>query len=181
MPHLPRLDRAAVFQLLHEVDVRLEGTIPPSMDLHLVLLGGAAVIAPHGGRRWTHDTDVVVRPPAGTAYLQELGLHVVAQVLLNLPDDYEDRLVRIDEDFRHFSLWSLGPYDLAISKISRGAERDFFDIFEGSDLRRELDWDVLETLYRKAMPGWIGHPLRFETNLAMARRYWRPGRDGCQE
>jgi hypothetical protein len=138
-----------------------------SQNIYLILIGAASIIVRHNLDRATRDIDImdtgIPKQIGGLGtLLSELGYHVVSDAIVNLHPDYVDRLERVTEK-GNVIVFSLGPYDLAISKISRGLKRDFHDILT-SDLRDELEMGVLQKLYFDASSYWIGRPETFKSN-----------------
>ena len=131
-------------------------------DIYLILLGGASLILKYNLRRSTRDIDVVVRPYVGGLgdILAKKGFQIVAEGFLNLHPDYEKRLQPVYEKGKVHILM-LSPYDLAISKISRGFEKDINDVLE-SGLIKEIDLKKLKELYFEAIEYWIGDRRKFE-------------------
>lgn len=153
------------------VELKVEG---PKIDL--ILIGGAAVLVRHGGKRWTRDVDAVDRSHRlwGLGLLEEYGLHLVSEAILNLHPDYEERLERIKElqHLKRLRVWALGPYDLAITKIGRGLPHDIEDVVS-TKMAGQLDPDRLRTLYLEAMEYWIGPPERYRHSLEVTLKRLR--------
>lgn len=124
-------DRASVLETLKRVDERLQSDGYRGAPIPLILLGGSAVLLAYGGRRATWDVDVLVpgRRLLGAGFLEQYGLSLVPEGILNLHPDFMDRLEPVPEagDLKHLAARVLGPYDLAITKIGRGSERDIAD------------------------------------------------------
>ncbi len=131
-------------------------------DIYLILIGGASLILKYNLKRSTRDIDVVVKPYIGGLgdILAKKGFHLVAEAFLNLHPDYEKRLQLLYEKGKVHILM-MSPYDIAISKISRGFEKDISDVLE-SDLIKEIDFKKLKKLYFEAMEHWIGDRKKFK-------------------
>jgi len=131
-------------------------------DIYLILIGGASLLLKYKLKRPTHDIDVIVKPYVGGLgdILARKGFQIVAEGFLNLHPDYEERLQPIYEKGKVHVLM-LSPYDLAISKISRGFDKDINDVLQ-SDLIKELDFKKLKELYFEAMEYWIGDKRKFK-------------------
>ncbi len=126
----------------------------PDKPIPLVLMGGAAVMLGHKGKRWTMDIDAIY-----TEGLKGLGsvmeeLHVVTDSIAYLHPDYMDRVAPLKQ-FRNISLFLLSPIDIIISKSARGYQKDFKDIYD-STLTDQIDPDEFDSLYTEAMDYWIG-------------------------
>jgi len=84
-------------------------------DFHCI--GGFVVSQIYGFARETADLDVLtVNPPEA------------AERVVNYPDDYESRLVRVFPIWPNVRLWALGPHDLALTKSERSNDRDIRDV-----------------------------------------------------
>ncbi len=161
-------DRASVLETLKRVDERLQADGYRGAPIPLVLLGGSAVLLAYGGHRATWDVDVLVpgRRLLGAGFLEQYGLSLVPEGILNLHPDFMDRLEPVPEagDLKHLAVRVLGPYDLAITKIGRGSERDIADCVQIWKAGR-LDLDRLRSLYEEASGYWIGPESRYRQNL----------------
>jgi hypothetical protein len=93
-------------------------------------------------------------------YLQLVGVATV-------PDSYEERLTEIfPGGFKHLRLLALDPYDLALSKLERNAQRDRDDV---KHLGRTvpLDLDVLQERYQQELRPDLGNPEREDLTLKL--------------
>lgn len=163
-----------VYEALRRLDQTLGELLPGDWKIELILIGGAAVIVRHGGKRWTEDIDALDKSRRlwGLGLLEEYGLHLVSEALLNLHPNYEKRLEKIEElaYLKKLTVWLLGPYDLAITKIGRGLTHDYEDL-ASSDLARKINLARLIKLYNEAMQYWIGPAERYKQNLQIALEY----------
>lgn len=142
--------------------LNLKEAIPE--DIYLIMLGAATLVLRYDLSRDTGDIDVFLkRHIAGVgAILAEKGFHVVSEALLYLHPDYADRLVPIAEKGK-IHIYSVGPYDLAITKIGRCQGEDVKDIMVSS-LIDQVDISKLKKLYLEAVEYWVGPPERFKNN-----------------
>lgn len=107
----------------------------------LVVCGGMAVALAFGGTRNTIDIDIIAPTPLGTDVHNAIA--AVSKITgadhdwLNdsakgfaeyLPQGWESRLVPINQEFNHLSLFSLGKPDLIMLKLKAARERDLADI-----------------------------------------------------
>ncbi len=141
------LDGRKIEGKLKEVIEEIEKYSPKS-DVYLILIGGASLILKYG---------------AYTGGLGDLlsrkGFQVVAEGFLNLPPDYEERLEPVMEG-RKVHVLTLSPYDLAVSKISRGLAKDIEDVVN-SELINRIDLEKLRKIYFDAIDYWIGDRRKF--------------------
>ena len=125
-------------------------------DIYLVLIGFSSIIVrndlkPDKLREATYDIDIMVAPRfAGIDnLLYEYGFSVVNKTVPILSPDYVDRLEKIKE-VGVVHILSLGPYDIATSKIGRGNQKDLDDIFS-CGIVQNIDVNKLEKLYKNAV------------------------------
>ena len=140
-------------------------------NVYLILIGAASLIVKYNLERATSDIDImdtgIPRRHIGGlgALLSQLGYHVVSDAIVNLHPDYMQRVEKIMQKDNVFVL-TLGPYDLAISKISRGLRKDIDDLLV-SDVLAILKIDQLERLYAEAETYWVGNTDYFKQNWNM--------------
>lgn len=158
-------DKELAEKAFKEVDASLvEKGFPP---LSLILCGAAALIVKHDLKRKTADIDTLVRTGNSSVYgigtiLAKYGLHIISEALLCLHPDYSERVEEF-ERYRKLVVYTLGPYDLAISKIARGFEKDREDLFQ-STLLQSIDFDKLKKLYFEALKYWVGREPEYKQN-----------------
>ncbi len=151
---------------------RIEGKFP------VVVVGGAAVIVGGFRPRVTMDVDVVQgvvgRFGLGDV-LHQGGLHIVSESVMTLHPDYMVNAIPMAgaEGFQVLDVKMLSPYDLAISKIGRGHDKDFSDA--AAIVRKaHLDTGRLTELYNEAVEYWVGdekwHRHRLQTFLGKLER-----------
>ncbi|MDY6904328.1 MAG: DUF6036 family nucleotidyltransferase [Thermodesulfobacteriota bacterium] len=167
MAHFSKKEIAKAVDVLH--DALLERNFHE--NVYLILIGAASLIVKYNLKRATNDIDIMdTGIPRGHisglgTLLAQLGYHVVSDAIVHLHPDYLERLEQVTQK-GNVSVLSLGPYDLAISKISRGLERDIDDIIV-SDLLETVKIHELERLYADAVTYWIGNPEHFRLNWDM--------------
>ncbi|MBU1170404.1 MAG: hypothetical protein KKD44_12645 [Proteobacteria bacterium] len=136
--------------------------------IYLILIGAASLIVRYNLKRATRDIDImdiglsINRIGGLGSLLSQLGYHVVSDAIVNLHPDYLERVEHITQK-GNVSVLCLGPYDLSISKISRGLARDIDDIVL-SDVLEDQSLDILEQLYAEASSYWIGNPEQYKLN-----------------
>lgn len=133
--------------------------------IYLILIGATSLIVRYNLKRATSDIDImdiglpINRIGGLGALLSQLGYHVDSDAIVNLHPDYLERVEHITQKGNVIVL-CLGPYDLSISKISRGLTRDIVS----PDVLDDQRLDVLEQLYAEASSYWIGNPEHFKLN-----------------
>lgn len=158
---------------LAEVDTRVEG------EIELRCLGGFAAAMVYGLARPTADVDVITTVPGGAAeYLlpvagrgsalhRKHGVYLDFVTVASVPEDYNRRLTEIfPGSFARLRLFALDPYDLALAKLERNAQRDRDDV---KFLARTIPFDleVLRERYEKELRPYLGNPGREDLTLLL--------------
>jgi len=158
-------DKDKIFEHLDLLNQEIKKKYPKS-KIYIILIGASSLIVKHSLQRATHDIDItdsgIPRLIGIGGMLQNLGFHVVSEVLVNFHPDYIDRLERV-ADKENISILSIHPYDIAITKIGRSLQKDIDDLFE-SDILSKIDIQRLGDLYQEASSYWIGDPEKFSQN-----------------
>jgi hypothetical protein len=156
----------------------IDATLAEDVDLHC--LGGFVITVLYNLARPTADVDVIaITPRSAIESLMSLAgqgsdLNRKHKVYLQLvgvvtvPDSYVERLTEIFPGrFKHLRLFALDPYDLALSKLERNAQRDRDDV---RHLGRTvpLDLNVLQERYQKELRPDLGNPEREDLTL----KFW---------
>jgi len=138
-------------------------------NVYIIIVGAASLILKFKLKRATSDIDIVEKFSTNSSIfgglgqlLSRMGFHIVSEAMMNLHPDYSDRL-EIYEEKGLIHVFTLHPYDLAISKIGRGFDKDMKDIVN-SDLLSHIDIGELEKLYFEAIGYWIGNERQYEMN-----------------
>lgn len=160
-------------EFLAELDAALDEPV----QLHCI--GGFVLMACYGMPRSTQDVDFCeIVPPEKTQPMLELageggplarkhGVHLHAARVGQLPEDYLSRLVDVFPGrFQRLQIFALDPYDLALSKLERNAERDRDDI-HWLVRRVPLDPAVLQRRYQEEFRLYLGNPSREDLTLRL--------------
>ncbi len=115
--------------LFARIDTRL------SEDTNIYIIGGAAAILGYNVTKETNDVDIdgVIPQEFEKAFDSEvkalkLDLHLSRVGVFSPPEGYRERAKFEDFPKKKLRVWYLDQYDLAISKIDRGIEKDYEDI-----------------------------------------------------
>lgn len=151
----------------------LDSLIEQETSLHCC--GGFVLTTLYGMPRPTADIDVLlnVGDVAQSALTRLAGpdsaLHKKHSVYLDMvavatyPDSYDKRLTDM-HTFRRLQLLALDPYDLALSKLTRNADRDRSDVeYLGTEV--PLDVTVLRDCYQREMRPYVNVPEREDRTL----------------
>jgi hypothetical protein len=150
-----------------------------SHDVRFHCCGGFVVTMLYGLVRTTADLDVLSILPTedqralateagqGSALHKTHGIYLDIVTVATYPDSYEDRLTNMyPRAFRHIHLLALDPYDLALTKLTRNADRDRSDV-EYLATAVPLDVAVLRERYQREMRGYVGLPEREDLTLEL--------------
>lgn len=160
---------------LMEIDDSLESEV----SFHC--LGGFAITMLYDLPRETSDVDIMavavkadydrLTKTAGKESLlhnkHKVYLDLVGAVA-NVPDDYEDRLIKIDSPLKKIQLYVMEPHDIVLSKLGRNAPKDVQDVMYLANVGH-LNTDLLEARYEKELRhNMIGPIERADGTI----RYW---------
>jgi hypothetical protein len=157
---MDRFDADELRRFLRAVDEHLDG------EAHLRVIGGGAAALGYGVPVTTSDIDTFESQPGveriGPALARAAevtGLHVPVReaAVADAPLNYEDRLRPVLTELGHLRVSVLDPHDLALSKMVRGEENDYFTVGALHRLH-PLDFDILVERFISEMSAAIGHP-----------------------
>jgi len=116
----------------------LDAALDEPADCHCI---GGFVVSQHCGfARETADLDVLTVIPRdaaqrvaalagkGSPLQKKHRVYIDHAGVVNYPDDYESRLVRIFPVWPTVRLWALEPHDLSLTKLERSNDRDIRDV-----------------------------------------------------
>ncbi len=146
-------------------------------ETHFHCLGGFVVTVIYGAKRSTSDLDSISTVRTEPGLLARAGegspLHKKHKVYLDhatiaqLPENYEDRLTEIfPRTFERLRLFSLDPYDIALSKIERNIERDRDDV-KHLALVVPLDLEILKQRYYDELRVYVRNEDREDLTLKL--------------
>jgi hypothetical protein len=122
------------YSFLSDLDSQLDSAV----DVHC--LGGFVISQYYGRPRETADLDVLTVLPRevasktlamagrGSCLHQTHRVYLDPITVVNHPDQYESRLIRIFPRWPNLRLWALEPHDLALTKLERSQDRDIRDV-----------------------------------------------------
>lgn len=150
----------------------IDSSLDEEVCLHCI--GGFVISHLYGLERPTVDVDTLaVTPHSQKANLAQMAgqgsaLHAKHKIYLQIvgicdpPEDYESRLTEMFAGtYKHLRLMGLDPYDLALAKLGRNAQRDREDVLR---LARKIPFDlkVLKERYEKEL-AYLPNPNNRET------------------
>jgi hypothetical protein len=156
-----------ILEVIADVDKKLDVAGLKEGDyIPVILVGGAAVLLSHKGKRFTHDVDALnTRSIRGLGSIVE-KLHVVSDSIACLHPGYIDRIIK-QQTLKYIEVYTLNPIDIAISKTGRGLEKDFYDLYV-SDVFAQIDLDEFIRLYKEGVDFWICDRNQVLANLERA-------------
>jgi hypothetical protein len=163
---------------LKEVDAAL----PRAVQLHCA--GGFALVALYDIPRYTGDLDYIDVIPAQAAAEVEAvagrnsplakkhGLLLQnVRGIIEMPENYESRMIELGLGLGHLRLAVVEPYDLLLSKLSRNSPKDQEDAKYLSQ-RLRLEFATLDDRWRQEMAPWIANRRRHELTLQLWKEYF---------
>lgn len=156
---------------------KLDELASEPVDFHC--LGGFVVSLVYGLDRTTSDVDVLAFVPKNEADVllnsgqKESVLHRQYKIYLDAvtiatpPEDYDQRLTEIFAgSFKNIRLFSLDPYDIALTKLERNSPKDREDV---KFLARKIPFDlnVLRERYEKELRSYLFVPEREDLTLKL--------------
>lgn len=157
--------------------VEMDGLAREEIEMHC--LGGFVVTVLYGLARPTADVDVlVISPRAEAKHLIEVagkrsllhrkhGVYLDLVTVVTVPAHYDQRLTEMFPGaFKHLRLFSLDPYDVALSKLERNLQRDRDDV---KHLARTvpLELGVLRDRYMKELRPYLAIPEREDLTIRL--------------
>ena len=150
-------------------------------------LGAFLLTAVYALPRFTGDLDcLAVMPSEATAVVEELAgrnsglakkhrvwLQHVGMGIVDLPDDYERRLERLEFDFEKLQLSALEVYDLVLSKLTRNSPKDREDV-KFIAQQQNLSYTVACDRFVQEMKPWVARADWHESTLQMIWKEYFP-------
>lgn len=118
---------------LKKIFKRIDGRMKKSVDIYII--GGASAILGYNVIKETNDIDVDgdIDSDFQRLFLEEvsalgLDIYLSSRGVFSPPDGYRERMKSEEFPKGKLRVWYLDQYDLAISKVERGLEKDYEDI-----------------------------------------------------
>lgn len=118
---------------LEELFNRVDSRLNKKIDIYII--GGASAILGYNVTKVTNDVDIdgSIDPDLNKLFEEEaaslkLDIYLSSRGIFCPPDNYRSRCKFKNCPNNNLRVWYLDKYDLAISKIDRGAEKDYEDI-----------------------------------------------------
>ena len=162
---------------LFEVDALLSAAV----DVRC--LGAFVLTAIYGAPRFTSDLDYIEAiPSAADRLIEELAgyssklakkhgvwMQRVGTGVLDLPENYEERLQGLDLGLKNLRLFVLEPYDLCLSKLARNSPKDRDDVRFLAQ-QENLSYGTLYRRFASEMKPWVA---RADWHEGTLERVWK--------
>lgn len=134
--------------------------------LSCVLVGGSALILLGYISRATHDIDILKIPPELLTLLSKYDMNNnVSAHMDNFPDDYQDRIQKLNLPTHKIDFFTLSLEDLVVSKLAAGREKDLADIVTPKILKT-IDWAQLERSANLVVQGMLSDRSKQEFRIS---------------
>ena len=139
--------RAELIQRLKDLDEEASLLFGEAERLHMVIVGGGALILMELLPRATHDIDVLDSSRKLHSLMESYDINTRVQTYINnVPYNYEDRLVPLpDIQGKIIDFYTASLEDIVIAKLYSYRGVDHEDITDPNVLRA-IDWDRLHNL-----------------------------------
>ena len=139
--------RDDLIRRLKELDEEASLLFGEAERLHMVIVGGGALILMELLPRATHDIDVLDSSQKLQSLMESYDINTRAQTYIyNFPYNYEDRLVPLTEIHgKIIDFYTASLEDIVIAKLYSYRGVDHADITDPNVLRA-IDWDRLHEL-----------------------------------
>ena len=139
------MSREELIERLMRLDEDADLTFDNGERLHLIIVGGGALILQEYISRATHDIDAieVSRELRGLMERYDINAQVNAYIN-NFPYNYEDRIVPLLEG-RIIDFYTASLEDIVVAKLYSYRDSDLLDV-ESPAVLAALDWELLEHL-----------------------------------
>ncbi|MBS1849611.1 MAG: hypothetical protein JST79_01755 [Acidobacteria bacterium] len=146
-------------------------------------LGGFVVTAYYGIEMPTSDLDYLLVRPAdayheiealaglGSALSKKHRVYIQNVGVGDYPEDYEERLTKMDVGLKNLTLLALDPYDLLLSKITRNGQKDREHVRLLAQ-HLSLKFSILQQRFDVEMKPWLPNLARHELTLQLWKEYF---------
>lgn len=146
MKKLDNLDE--ILQRLIAADEGLSQILDNDKKISLILIGGSAMIIKGLLSRVTLDIDTyTITESNAKKFLEDFDINDRAASIMNICDDFEQRLEKVTIDFNHLEVYILGNEDIIISKLGTGRPKDIADLVN-SKIYEKVDLEFVGELIR---------------------------------
>ena len=147
------MNKKEILNRLLQVDKDM-ALIDPTEDRYMcVIVGGSALVILEKIVRSTHDIDSINASEEIQGLLEMYNINMnVRAYLVNFPDSYLNRIVKVDIPTKKVEFYTTSLEDLVISKLASAREKDKQDI-ENERIYKDLNWDLMDELIEEVCEG----------------------------
>lgn len=143
---MPALSREDLFQRLLMLDEEANLTFDTAERMHLIIVGGGALVLMELITRGTHDIDVISASRQLEAIMETYDINSRVQTYINnFPYNYEDRIRKLPIQGQLIDFYTASLEDIVIAKLYSYRDSDYADITSPTVLKA-LDWELLHRL-----------------------------------
>ena len=134
-------------------DMALLDTTP---DIYsCVIVGGSALVLMEKIYRSTHDIDSINASNALKPLLESYNINMnVSAYCINFPENYIDRIVRVDIPTTKVNFYTISLEDLVVSKLCARRDKDIEDL-ENELVYKDFNWTLLDELIEDVCYGML--------------------------
>ena len=130
--------------------------------LYCIIVGGSALMLLGYINRATHDIDSIDCHHKLIGLIEKYDINMQVRAHLDcFPEDYAERIKKLDIQTKKIDYYTLSLEDLVISKLLAGRSTDVFDI-RSDEIIRDLDFAKLAILAKAIMPDLLNDRIRSE-------------------
>ena len=147
------MNKKEILNRLLQVDKDM-ALIDPTEDQYMcVIVGGSALVILEKIVRSTHDIDSINASEEIQDLLEMYNINMnVRAYLVNFPDSYLNRIVKVDIPTKKVVFYTTSLEDLVISKLASDRQKDKQDI-ENERIYKDLNWDLMDELVEEVCEG----------------------------
>ena len=134
-------------------DMALLDTTPDTYSC--VIVGGSALVLMKKIYRSTHDIDSINASDEIKPLLESYNINMnVNAYRINFPENYLERIVKVDIPTTKVNFYTISLEDLVVSKLCARRDKDIEDI-ENELVYRDLNWVLLDELVEDVCYGML--------------------------
>lgn len=147
------LQREDIIKRLIQVDKDMCLLDSSSDVFTCVIVGGSALVLLNKIYRSTHDIDSIDASNEIKPLLNAYNINMnVNAYRVNFPENYLDRIVKVDIPTNKVNFYTLSLEDLVVSKLCSMREKDIEDL-ENELVYKSLNWNLLDKLIEEVCYG----------------------------
>lgn len=138
--------REDLLKRLNDIDEEASLLYPEDIHIHMIIVGGSALILMRYITRATHDIDVLVVSHQIEELMSYYDMNTKVQSYVHcFPYNLEDRACRVPAGGKRIDFFTASLEDIVISKLYTYRDTDLVDI-KSPEIIKSIDWDLLERL-----------------------------------